>query len=170
MLVKGSTGNYDLARWKQTTKLCGSAYGWTVLFQCCTCTTLQMYEIIVDIHHSVGTCMKAMYGKWITRIMVIIGAHCSRACGIYLNQWCVCIYVLWPISMTSLDGWNMIISYSNSTVVCLQWCNKQRVLMHRHQGWNVRHGLCHIYMIYLYIWVVYSFCLFCCLFIIVTWW
>ena len=29
-------------------------------------------------------------------------------------------------------------------------------------------GLCHIYMIYVYIWVVYSFCLFCCLFIIVT--
>ena len=26
--------------------------------------------------------------------------------------------------------------------------NKQRVLMHRHQGWNVRHGLCHIYMRY----------------------
>ena len=52
--------------------------------------------------------------------------------------------------------------------------NKQRVLMHRHQGWNVRHGLCHIYMryiyIHIYIWVVYSFCLFCCLFIIVTWW
>ena len=46
--------------------------------------------------------------------------------------------------------------------------NKQRVLMHGHQGWNVRHGLCHIYMIYGYIWVVYSFCLFCCLFIIVT--
>ena len=52
--------------------------------------------------------------------------------------------------------------------------DKQRVLMHRHQGWNVRHGLCHIYMryvyIYIYIWVVYSFCLFCCLFIIVTRW
>ena len=48
--------------------------------------------------------------------------------------------------------------------------DKQRVLMHGHQGWNVRHGLCHIYMIYvyIYIWVAYSFCLFCCLFIIVT--
>ena len=46
--------------------------------------------------------------------------------------------------------------------------NKQRVLMHGHQGWNVRHGLCHIYMICVYIWVVHSFCLFCCLFIIVT--
>ena len=46
--------------------------------------------------------------------------------------------------------------------------DKQRVLMHGHQGWNVRHGLGHIYMIYVYISVVYSFCLFCCLFIIVT--
>ena len=46
--------------------------------------------------------------------------------------------------------------------------NKQRALMHGHQGWNVRHGVCHIYMIYVYIWVVYIFCLFCCLFIIVT--
>ena len=48
------------------------------------------------------------------------------------------------------------------------YIDKQRVLMHGHQGWNVRHGLCHMYMIYVYIWVVYSFCLFCCLFIIVT--
>ena len=46
--------------------------------------------------------------------------------------------------------------------------DKQWVLMHGHQGWNVWHGLCHIYMIYVYIWVVHSFCLFCCLFIIVT--
>ena len=34
-----------------------------------------------------------------------------------------------------------------------QWVNKQRVLMHRHQGLNVRHGLCHIYMRYLYIYM-----------------
>ena len=31
--------------------------------------------------------------------------------------------------------------------------NKQRVLMHGHQGWNVRHGLCHIYMRYVYIYM-----------------
>ena len=35
--------------------------------------------------------------------------------------------------------------------------HKQRVLMHGHQGWNVRHGFCHIYIRYVYIWVVYSF-------------
>ena len=28
----------------------------------------------------------------------------------------------------------------------------------------------HLHEIYIYIWVVYSFCLYCCLFIIVTWW
>ena len=50
--------------------------------------------------------------------------------------------------------------------------DKQRVLMHGHQGWNVRHGLCHIYMryVYIYIWVVDSLCFFCCLFITVIWW
>ena len=58
------------------------------------------------------------------------------------------------------SGRSLVIMHHNRT--------KQRVLMHGHQGWNVRHGLCHIYMIYVYIWVVYSFCLFCCLFIIVT--
>ena len=31
--------------------------------------------------------------------------------------------------------------------------NKQRVLMHGHQGWNVRHGLCHIYVRYVYIYM-----------------
>ena len=61
---------------------------------------------------------------------------------------------------------NSRISALEQTVLTL--VNMQRVLMHGHQGWNVRHGLCHIYMIYVYIWVVYSFCLFCCLFIIVT--
>ena len=34
---------------------------------------------------------------------------------------------------------------------CITWRNKQRVLMHGHQGWNFRHGLCHIYMRYVYI-------------------
>ena len=53
-----------------------------------------------------------------------------------------------------------------------KWGYKQQVLMHGHQGWNVRYGLCHICMryVYIYIWVLYSFYLFCCLFIIVTWW
>ena len=43
----------------------------------------------------------------------------------------------------------------------LTWINfkpsmdKQRVLMHRHQGWNVRHGLCHSYMRYLYIYELF---------------
>ena len=64
------------------------------------------------------------------------------------------------------DGWDV------SWEIALTLTDKQRVLMHGHQGWNVRHGLCHIYMryVYIYIWVVYSLCFFCCLFITVTWW
>ena len=69
-----------------------------------------------------------------------------------------------PLFTTELSSYTG--KLTTTCVVSLR--NKQRVLMHRHQGWNVRHGLCHIYMIYVYIWVVYSFCLFCCLFIIVT--
>ena len=77
------------------------------------------------------------------------------------GQWGV-IFLTRPCLITrtcTLSRWGW------ATDVC---DNKQRVLMHGHQGWNVRHGLCHIYMMYVYIWVVYSFCLFCCLFIIVT--
>ena len=39
--------------------------------------------------------------------------------------------------------------------VSMSFWHKQRVLMHRHQGWNVRHGLCHIYMRYLYIYELF---------------
>ena len=40
--------------------------------------------------------------------------------------------------------------------------DKQRVLMHGHQGWNVRHGLCHIYMRYVYIYIYELFIAFVC--------
>ena len=33
--------------------------------------------------------------------------------------------------------------------------DKQRVLMHGHQGWNVWHNLCHIYMRYVYIYELF---------------
>ena len=98
--------------------------------------------------------------------------------------WINCDLLLWllhaPVGITLIwmyyakplgsDSVSMrICEYRKTSNVSRTWVsNKQRVLMHGHQGWNVRHGLCHIYMIYVYIWVVYSFCLFCCLFIIVT--
>ena len=80
----------------------------------------------------------------------------SRVAGVIWDAWKL-IYRLGNVERT--------VTYHTLWPTCQ---NKQRVLMHEHQGWNVRHGLCHIYMIYVYIWVVYSFCLFCCLFIIVT--
>ena len=85
----------------------------------------------------------------VTRPQWVIGAH-----------WLVCMYK-WEIKATRSTR-----RFRPITI------DKQRVLMHRHQGLNVRHGLCHIYMryLYIYIWVVYNFCLFCCLFIIVTSW
>ena len=73
--------------------------------------------------------------------------------------------ILHSLSKHSCGRWNETRGCSCDGTHIL---HKQRVLVHGHQGWNVRHGLCHIYMIYVYIWVVYSLCLFCCLFIIVT--
>ena len=53
----------------------------------------------------------------------------------------------WNIQATGIDAWA-------SRVKC-----PARFVSHLHE-------IC----IYIYIWVVYSFCLFCCLFIVVTWW
>ena len=76
----------------------------------------------------------------------------------------------WCNNPSSLCRWvvpsrgNYCVGWNN---YCLAWgtisgnscrqerINKQRVLMHRHQGWNVRHGLCHIYMRYLYIYELF---------------
>ena len=79
------------------------------------------------------------------------------------------------ISLWLLGDWRKIerwVYTCENGIHVRKWnkAHKQRVLMHGHQGWNVRHGLCHIYMRYLYIWVVYNLCFFCCLFITVTWW
>ena len=72
------------------------------------------------------------------------------------------------IRMPSTTGW---FPERNPMKVSCYWArwhyeDKQRVLMHGHQGWNVR----HMRYVYIYIWVVYSLCFFCCLFITVTWW
>ena len=40
-------------------------------------------------------------------------------------------------------------------LIAIQIWHKQRVLMHGHQGWNVRHSLCHIYMRYVYIYELF---------------
>ena len=57
------------------------------------------------------------------------------------------------------DGAVFFLCHSQVNGAKVVWCddnrNKQRVLMHRHQGWNVRHGLCHIYMRYLYIYELF---------------
>ena len=56
--------------------------------------------------------------------------------------------------MGKLFTWNYMYRQT-SNISCTLVGNKQRVLMHRHQGWNVRHGLCHIYMRYLYIYELF---------------
>ena len=55
---------------------------------------------------------------------------------------------VWKTKSTSNGSWCIGIKGEMSGTVCVTFT------------WDI----------YIYIWVVYSFCLFCCLFIIVTWW
>ena len=56
----------------------------------------------------------------------------------------------------SMKKTHLEMSYQVEIILCRTQCmNKQRVLMHGHQGWNVRHGLCHIYMRYVYIYELF---------------
>ena len=58
------------------------------------------------------------------------------------------IYVIFAIKVYLILLWYLIDLW-------ITFMYKQRVLMHRHQGLNVRHGLCHIYMRYLYIYELF---------------
>ena len=66
---------------------------------------------------------------------------------------------LWPLPVqpmtVNLSPWHLSISAMACLLSRSKWLYKQRVLMHRHQGLNVRHGLCHIYMRYLYIYELF---------------
>ena len=103
----------------------------------------------------------------------------------FLRYWPFMRGIHWsPVNSPHKGQWRGALMFSLISAWINGWVNNRETSdMRRHRahcdvivmtlwimraGWNVRHGLCHIYMIYVYIWVVYSFCLFCCLFIIVT--
>ena len=108
------------------------------------------------------------------RTLLVISQHCCQVASHYLNQcWTsfmkpygmnrpvltqVHISTCCHLGHNELTCWYQVLPSEHllSYNVGFSDCDKQRVLMHGHQGWNVRHGLCHIYMIYVYIWVVYS--------------
>ena len=98
-----------------------------------------------------------------------IGSLCSwkPAWSLKKHPHSMMMMMMIPVKMPS---WKKSMNKFTTRLIVIAMGDKQRVLMHGHQGWNVRHGLCHIYMRYVYIWVVYSLCFFCCLFITVTWW
>ena len=68
----------------------------------------------------------------------------------YCTLWRLCTPVTTSMYKTSNGSWCMGIKGEMSGTVCVTFT------------WDM--------YIYIYIWVVYSFCLFCCLFIVVTWW
>ena len=61
----------------------------------------------------------------------------------------------WPLGIQPNCSYWLFGGHAHLGKFLLNQSNKQRVLMHGHQGWNVRHGLCHIYMIYVYIYELF---------------
>ena len=124
---------------------------------------LQFYLLSMLTHW--GRVMHICVGKW-----TIIGSDNGLSPGrrqaiIWTNAG---ILLIWPLETNFSEILIRIQTFSfkkiylkMSSAKCRPFClglnvlNKQRVLMHRHQGWNVRHGLCHIYMRYLYIYEMF---------------
>ena len=87
--------------------------------------------------------LSAHRGRFRWRSQVVLSAASLCLVGM---QSCACLCWVPP------QGWYTQGAGEGWDLAKTRW-NKQRVLMHRHQGWNVRHGLCHIYMRYLYIYM-----------------
>ena len=117
----------------------------------------------VSRHSNVGLVIDFLYHNEAKTIVDIVSSLC-----LYWDELSGDTFLPYLYIFCSLRWSLPIISQTHTPCSLPITEDKQRVLMHGHQGWNVRHGLCHICMIYVYIWVVHSFCLFCCLFIIVT--
>ena len=75
------------------------------------------------------------------------------------GKWCEYIYMYIYVCLAYYHiWWNDIKTRWHAHQAWLRShhnTDKQRVLMHGHQGWNVRHGLCHIYMRYVYIYELF---------------
>ena len=99
-------------------------------------------------------------------ILIQVMALCRQATRLYLGQG-------WPRCMSPYNG-------SRSQWVNIFWIWNQHWLSRKTSNGSWCIGIkgemsgtvCVTFTwdIYIYIWVAYSFCLFCCLFIIVTWW
>ena len=83
------------------------------------------------------------------------GIHRSPVNSPHKGQWrtalmftLICVWINGCVNNREAGDLRCYYAHYGVTVM-----HKQRVLMHGHQGWNVRHGLCHIYMRYVYIYI-----------------
>ena len=86
--------------------------------------------------------------------------HYNRETDINQHGHIKCLCCICFPSWSSHVYWMSMGPFTNPISIYFRWpfnpsVDKQRVLMHRHQGLNVRHGLCHIYMRYLYIYELF---------------
>ena len=161
-------------------------YRWWVWIMLCIWSVLM--HLIQDQHNKIPIVIRnlTLYYAWEyfasnTPTSIKVRAHhffnearfivnACRSCGVHAKHG-----VPWPVLIWQTVTFNSsryvylgIIDYMFNEYVSIKMLNKQRVLMQGIKG--EMSGTVCVTKIFIYIWVVYSFCLFCCLFIIVTWW
>ena len=137
--------------------------GCSVKWNALIITVMPQYTLIFECTKASNSTVWLPHGTntpilWI--IVLIISCH-SDIWNVHVHF--RCIEVLQPGCDRFLLGWRdrrWLRRGSDERGRPREYCqvginvwNKQRVLMHGHQGWNVRHGLCHIYMRYVYIYM-----------------
>ena len=100
---------------------------------------------------SLGNTLHAININMSTLHAVITFNSSGMCAGTWADHICHCLHWQHVITKATSNGsWCIGIKGEMSGTVCVTFT------------WDI--------YIYIYIWVVFSFCLFCCLFIIVTWW
>ena len=109
-----------------------------------------------------GMVANSQYSFWCIKAKFNASDTYHKGLLTYLLRYTVMSLFIWginvaviPVSHALFSQLLMRLMLLIYCVVYINRCHKQRVLMHRHQGWNVRQGLCHIYMRYLYIYELF---------------
>ena len=112
-------------------------------------------QIVRRVDQQVLMCYKFKMngGYWSVKRCCVVNLVCTKnVCIEHGNYWSTVPNLCKDIRKWQCYFFSLL---KRGTSVANTYFYKQRVLMHRHQGWNVRHGLCHIYMRYIYIYELF---------------
>ena len=113
--------------------------------ECGCCFSCVICISYVNLQKQICICIKFMLFSFFELHEFSLHVWISFKCNVTIMIKIMCMYIC--TQTTGLDAWASRVKFP------------ARFVSHLHE-------IC----IYIYIWVVYSFCLFCCSFIVVTWW